>query len=296
MREPADLTPEALRRMPLPRPEGGGKEERGRILLVGGSPELPGAALLAGTAALRAGAGKLQVATVGSLAPALGLALPEARVVGLDETRDGGIAPSAVDGLVARARACAALLIGPGLMDGAATAALARGLLAGLDGPALVLDAAAMMNLRAEAEVLRRHGGRAIVTPHPGEMAGMLGLDKREVEADPAGIARRAAAELGCVIVLKGACTRICTPDGESWASAHGPVGLATSGSGDTLAGLMAGLLARGAAALQAALWAVHVHAEAGRRLGHRVGPLGFLAGELPGLFPAILSDLAPAG
>ncbi|GJE43201.1 NAD(P)H-hydrate dehydratase [Methylobacterium soli] len=294
MHAPTDLTPATLRRMPLPRPQGGSKEERGRILVVGGSRELPGAPLLAGRAALRAGAGKLQVATLASLALGLGLALPEARVIGLDETQAGGIAPAALETLLPRVAACAALLVGPGMMDAEAVARLTRDLLLGCDGPALVLDAAAMMRLRADAEALRRHRGRAIITPHPGEMAGLLGIDKREVEADPVGIARRTAASLGCIVILKGACTRICTPEGEAWASAHGPVGLATSGSGDTLAGLLLGLLGRGAAPLQAALWAVHVHAEAGRRLGHQVGPLGFLAGELPGQFPGILADLAP--
>src|ERR671913_365624 len=132
------VTAELLREMPLPQPsETGDKDERGRVLVVAGSPEVPGGALLAGVAALRAGAGKLQIATAASVAPHLGLAVPEALVVALPETVTGGIAPEAVELLLPRAERCDAILIGPAMIDDDAVAALATALL-GVEGPAFV--------------------------------------------------------------------------------------------------------------------------------------------------------------
>ncbi len=288
------ITADLLRRMPLPQPDGDGdKEQRGRVLVVAGSVEVPGGALLAGIGALRAGAGKLQIATAASIAPHLGLALPEALVSGLPETPDGGIAPDSARRLAGRAAHCDAVLIGPGMMDEPAVAALTAALLAGLDGPAFVLDAAALAGLGDDPAPLHRHGGRVVLTPHAGEMAALLGRTRDRVLADPLGAARQAAARLRAVVVLKGGQTRIVSPQGEAWIYRDGAVGLATSGSGDTLAGIVAGLLARGAAPLQAAAWGVRLHGEAGNRLTRRHGPLGFLARELLAEIPAAMAALA---
>lgn len=295
MSAPSPVDPAQLRRMPLPEPrDGGGKEERGRVLVVGGSRELPGAVLLAGTAALRAGAGKLQIGAPASLGIPLGLAVPEALVAGLAETEAGSVAAEAADRVVELGGRCRAVLLGPGLAVDDDTEALVRRVLTGLDGPAIVLDAAAMMRIADAPGALARQPGRVVITPHAGEMAGILGISKDEIEADPIGTARRAARQLGVVVVLKGACSFIARPDGEAWSCRHGNVGLATSGSGDTLAGIMTGLLGRGAEPLQAALWAVYLHGEAGNRLARRVGPLGYLARELPAEVPAVLAELAP--
>lgn len=289
-----ELTPETLRRMPLPEAAGGDKESRGRVMVVGGCAEVPGAVLLAGTAALRAGAGKLQMATVRSLAPYLALAMPEARVIGLAETPAGDIALSAAEALRQTIGRCDAVLIGPGMLAEAEAAGFTAALLQIPPGPGLVLDAAALSGVRDARELLRRHGGRVVITPHAGEMAGLLGMDKAAVEADPLGIARRVAEMLHVVVALKGETTWIAGPQGSAWVNRHGGVGLGTSGSGDTLAGLIAGLMARGADAGRAAAWGVHVHAEAGERLTRAQGRLGFLAREIPGELPAILSGLAP--
>ncbi|CAO3418327.1 NAD(P)H-hydrate dehydratase [Azospirillum doebereinerae] len=285
------ITRDLLRTMPLPQPdEDGDKEQRGRVLVVAGSVEVPGGALLAGIGALRAGAGKLQIATAASVAPHLGLALPEALVAGLPETPDGGIAPDSAKRLAARAARCNAVLVGPGMMDEPAVGALTAALLTMLETPSFVLDAAALVGLGADPAPLHRHGGRMVLTPHAGEMAALLGCDRDTVVADPLGAARRAATKLRAVVVLKGGCTRIVSPQGEAWAYHDGSVGLATSGSGDTLAGILVGLLARGATPLQAAIWSVWLHGEAGNRLTRRHGPLGFLARELLAEIPAAMA------
>lgn len=289
------VTAALLRRMPLPRHrEGDDKNARGSVLVAGGCAELPGAVLLAGVAALQAGAGRLQLAVCRSVAPPLGVAVPEARVIALPETEEGHIAAAAAPLLARQGSRARALALGPGMMGGAEGEALTAGLLEALEGPALVLDAGALAVLPACRDALRRHAGRIVITPHDGEMAALLGIPRAAVQDDPLGAARQAASRFQAVVVMKGGCTRIVTPQGEAWQCDRGNVGLATSGSGDTLAGMVAGLLARGATPLQAALWGVYAHGEAGRRLALAQGPVGFLARMLPGEVPRILAELAP--
>jgi ADP-dependent NAD(P)H-hydrate dehydratase len=288
------VTPELLRQNPLPVPASGDKESRGRVLIVGGPLQVPGAVLLAGEAALRAGAGKLQIATAVTIAPQMGLAMPEARVIGLEETDDGDLAPEGAGRLADFVRQAQAVLIGPGLMPGPATNGLATGLLDALESPA-VLDAGALGCLAELAGSLGRHGGRLVITPHAGEMSHLLGRDRDAIEADPAGAAREAAAKLHCVVVMKGARTHILSPQGEAWLFEGGTVGLATSGSGDTLGGIIAGLLARGTEPVWAAIWGVFLHGEAGTRLVRRGGGIGFLAREIPGEVPPIMAEFAPS-
>jgi hydroxyethylthiazole kinase-like uncharacterized protein yjeF len=285
------LTADWLRTVPLPLPaEDDDKSQRGTVLVVGGCAEVPGAVLLAGEAALRAGAGRLQLATARSVALNLALAVPEALVVALDETTGGCIAPGAARALLPRLGRCSAALIGPGLpADGAD--ALTTAMLDGVEpGLGLVLDAGGLSEMASRPEALRRHAGQTVITPHGGEMARLLGVSREEVSADPLRAARRAAELLGAVVAMKGAQTWIVAPRGEVLSCTHGHVGLATSGSGDTLAGVIAGLLARGADPLRATAWGVWLHAEAGHRLARRVGPLGFLARELLAEVPRIMA------
>ena len=298
MSGPTPVTPELLRSMPLPRhEEGDDKDGRGRVLVVAGSVEVPGAALLSGIGALRAGAGKLQMATCRSVALHLGMAVPEALVAGLDETPGGGISADEADKLAKRAGRCDALLLGPGMADddGEATLLTKRILERVEGGPGVVLDAASLPDLRDGDEVLRRHAGRVILTPHAGEMAKLLGIPKAEVETDPVGAARRAAAALHAVVAMKGGCTFVVSPQGVAWSCDQGNVGLATSGSGDTLAGVITGLVARGAPPVQATLWGVFLHGEAGNRLARARGPVGFLARELLAEVPSIMAELDAA-
>jgi ADP-dependent NAD(P)H-hydrate dehydratase len=290
---PTVITPEVLRAWPLPQPdEGGDEEERGRVLVVGGSVEMPGAVMLAATAALRAGAGKLRVATVRSVAAGMALAVPEARVFALPETEAGDLSPAAAEDLAARANAVDAVLFGPGMSDEQGAARLVRELAPRLERPALVLDAAALAGLAADDGLLSQVEGRVILTPHAGEMASMLGVERERITRDAARTARQAAARWGAVVALKGRETIIAAPDGQAYCNRAGNVGLATSGSGDTLAGVIAGLAARGAEPLQAAVWGVFLHACAGDRLAERMGQLGFLARELLAEIPPLMAEL----
>jgi hydroxyethylthiazole kinase-like uncharacterized protein yjeF len=285
------LTETLLRSLPLPKHgEGGSKQIRGQVLIVGGSRQVPGAALLAGTAALRAGAGILQIATVRSVAVALAVAMPEAMVIGLDETAEGDIAASAADRIADLAANCDSVLIGPGMLDEASASLIAARTLDAAPRTSVVLDAAAFTGMKGY-EQFSAHGGRLAVTPHAGEMAKFLGDDRDEIENDMLGAGRRAAEKTSGVVAMKGAETHILAAE-SAWLSRQGSIALATSGSGDTLAGLLAGLLARGADPVTATLWAVYVHGEAGLRLEMQHGKFGALARELPAMFPAIINEL----
>jgi hydroxyethylthiazole kinase-like uncharacterized protein yjeF len=272
-------------------PEEGSKDERGSVFVVAGAPQMPGAAVLAATAALRAGAGKLQIGTVASVAAHVAIAVPESLVVALDEAPSGAISLAAVAKIVERANRADAVVIGPGLVDEFASSALIAAITAGLERPA-VIDAAALACFADHPGAIARLGGRAVLTPHAGEMAAMLGRQRDEIEADQARFAREAAERFGAVVALKGAQTYIAAPDGAMYRNARGHVGLATSGSGDVLAGIIGGLLARGAEPVQAAVWGVYLHARAGQVLGERTG-IGFLARDIPAEVPLLMRDLS---
>jgi hydroxyethylthiazole kinase-like uncharacterized protein yjeF len=286
-----------LRAWPLPMPQADGdKEARGHVLVLGGSREMPGAVILAATAALRAGVGKLTIATGQSVAQLVALAIPEARVLGLAETDTGGLQLSAVARLDPLADRINAILVGPGMQDEPATAGLVHALLPRLGDSdvKVVLDATAMGALRHPpgGNDRFRFARPVVLTPHAGEMAHLTGVPKTDVCAAPWPLAQRCAERWNAVVALKGAVTWIAAPGGEGWRHEGGNVGLAISGSGDVLAGIIAGCAARGATLAQAACWGVALHARAGERLAARCGTLGFLARELCNEIPALL-DIA---
>ncbi|WP_425228416.1 NAD(P)H-hydrate dehydratase [Sphingomonas sp.] len=273
---------------PLPDPRGG-KDARGQVLAIGGSSAVPGALRLTGEAALRAGAGKLRLATIATAALPLGIAFPEAAVLALPEA-EGEIAATAGPALTKAAAHADALVFGPGMVDQAAAAELMR-VVAAIDAPdaCLVLDAAAVACAGPLDRLLEAWRGRLVLTPHAGEAASLLDCEMATIAADQAGAARAAAERFGAVVVLKGAETVVAAPEGVLLHYRGGGPGLGTAGSGDVLAGVVAGLLARGTAPLPAACWGVWMHGEAGRRLALDTAPVGFLARELLPLLPAFL-------
>jgi len=315
------VTPTLLRGWPLPG-GGSGKDDRGSVLVIGGARKTPGAALLAGTAALRAGAGRLTLGVAGSTAVQVAVALPEAGVVGLAETDGGAVRGTGVSALAEELEKAAAVLVGPGLDDMDEAASLLRELLnldsgraggegRGSDGgdgdgdstdrPAIVLDAYALGCLPDLLDELGVWAGRLILTPNITESGVLLGRDVQDLHQDVAEIAERYGAVVSCqgVIAVPAGHTKGKPrdeggqADGGLWEITTGYGGLGTSGSGDILAGAIAGLRARGISDAQATCWGTHLHAAAGDRLASRLGSLGYLARELADELPALMVELA---
>lgn len=287
---PETVTPALLRAWPLSDPTGG-KETRGTVLVVGGSATTPGAVRLAGEAALRAGAGKLALATARSVVAALAVAVPEARVLRLDEDEDGSLGSGVGASVLEAACSADALLAGPGFVDPEASVALLERILADLEGP-VALDALGTAYLTAHPDGLAHLDGRAVVTANPKELARILGRDEGETADDALGAALELAQRAGAVVLAGGVTKHIASPDGRCWAVEGGGPGLGVSGSGDVQAGIVAGLLARGAEPAQAAVWAAYLHARSGERLAAAVGRLGYLARELPAEVPRVLAEI----
>jgi hydroxyethylthiazole kinase-like uncharacterized protein yjeF len=289
------VTPTLLRSLPLPDHGGeSSKHERGAVLVVGGSRQMPGAVLLAGTAALRMGAGSLAVATAATASPSLAMALPEARAVGLPERADDEGSVDAGAGVVARLRSrverADAVLIGSGMASDPELGALVDDVAAANPHAVVVLDAGALVALSSGA--VRAAADRVVALPNPAEMATLLEVGIDEVLSDLPGALASAMDRFGTVLALRGSETWIADPSGDTYVERGGHPSLATSGSGDVLAGAVAGLAARGATPLAAAVWAVHGHAVAGERLAARGLGLGALARELLDELPLAMRAL----
>ncbi|GAB2959713.1 NAD(P)H-hydrate dehydratase [Amycolatopsis acidiphila] len=272
-----------LREWPVP------ADDRGTAFVLGGARTVPGAVLLTGTAALRAGAGTLQLGASERHAVALGVAVPESSVFGLPETAGGAISRDAADVLADVLPQARAVVIGPGLTDADETFALLERVLPLVSADArLVLDAFALGALSRQPALVKSWAGHVVLSPNHVEAAFLLDRAKEEIDDY-----ERAAAEIAdryqAVVTLMGA---IATPAGDLWVDGGGHIGLATSGSGDVLAGLIGGFLARAADPAQAACWATHVHAMAGQRLIPRTGLTGLLARDLVGEVGAVISEL----
>ncbi|MFN2528675.1 MAG: NAD(P)H-hydrate dehydratase [Candidatus Baltobacteraceae bacterium] len=272
------ITPALLRRYPLPAAGRGGKDERGSVVIAAGAPQVPGAAILAATAALRAGAGKLKIATAQQTISTVAVAMPEALVLPFEE-------------LQKNVEDADAVVLGPGMLDERQCLELLGAVLKRMQCP-ILLDAAAITALAQQPELLKQSSAQAVLTPHYGEMARLLHIDRKDIEESPAAYAMQAARDFGAVVALKAADTYVATPQGELYCNRAGTPGLATSGSGDTLAGIIGGLLARGLGATAATVWGVFLHARAGEELTRKIG-IGFLARELPAEIPRLMRRLS---
>jgi ADP-dependent NAD(P)H-hydrate dehydratase len=259
---------------------------------MGGAAEVPGALLLSGIAALRVGAGKLQLAAPKSASTQLAVAVPEARVFALNESGDGFLDRKSAGRAADCVHSASAILIGPGMLNEDATRGFMDEVLRKIADRPLVIDALALIAVKGGRYHFAEETG-VVLTPNQAEMARITGDKPESIAADPLGVATRVAQDVNAVVALKGPQTFIATPYGEVFRYAEGDVGLATSGSGDVLAGALVGLLARGATLDQAAVWATYLHGAAGNRLAHRMGPLGFLARELSDELPALMNGLA---
>lgn len=286
--ESRDLTRQELHRFPLPAYRDSDKTEHGYLVVIAGSRYTPGSAALATSAAMRSGVGQVTAITVESTASALSMRIPEARIVPIAEASDGGFTQSVIDCIREHAKTCGAVVAGPGMAGGEVSAEVAKSLL-GLPMP-VVLDAALLYPLRKFEGDCRARSAPAILLPHKVEMAALLDCSQEEAERDRLGCARRASTCFNALVLAKGPVSHVAAPDGRIWTYSGGAPGLGVAGSGDTLAGIIGALLARGADPLTALLWGVLLHGEAGELLSSRIGPVGFYAREIPDEIPALLA------
>ncbi|HEX3179559.1 MAG TPA: NAD(P)H-hydrate dehydratase [Methylomirabilota bacterium] len=263
-----------------PRARDAHKGTYGHLLAVAGSVGKTGAAALCARAALRAGAGLVTVATPASVQPVVATLLLEAMSAPLPETDARTVALKARDSLLELAMSRDAVAIGPGLGLDDETLRLARGLAHELPRP-LALDADALTALAGHLDELRGAPAERYLTPHPGEMARMLGVPVADVQRDRVGISRRVAVDYGVHVCLKGSRSVIARPDGRVFVNPTGNPGMASGGSGDVLTGMLGGLLARGLPADRVLGAAVYLHGLAGDVAAERMGEEAMVAGDI---------------
>lgn len=284
--DPTPIDAELLDSWPLPE-QGGDKSDRGRVLVVGGARQTPGAVLLAAETALRVGAGKVQVATASDTAAAVAVALPEGFVQGLPVLHGGELAVAGADRVVELAESADVVLLGSGMGDPECADLFLTQVVPRLD-TLVVLDALGTAFLTGNLDGMRHLAGRVLLTPNLTETAAMLERSEQEVQDDQLGAARAIAEATGAAVLSGGEVSYVVSPQGESWSCSAGVPGLATAGSGDVKAGVVTGLLARGATPEQAAAWGAWAHARAGERLA-RESP-GFLARDVSREIPRELN------
>ena len=287
--EPTQLDEALLRAWSLPLDDHGDKKTRGTVLVIAGSTTTAGAALLAGTAALRMGAGRLQIATAEPIAMDLSIAMPEAMVLPLAVGTDNQLVPGCADDELAELVSDAqAILVGPGMVGSDAIHAIVGLIMMQISRDAiLVADAAALRSVAStELIATRSVAERLLLTPNRDELAELARLLRVDANIDPS---MPVARELAGVVTCFGDVTAY---DGRRWRAVAATPGLGTSGSGDVLAGLAAGAAARCGDPAQAACWATYVHAAAGNRLSDRFGTTSFIARELLAEVPYVLANL----
>jgi hydroxyethylthiazole kinase-like uncharacterized protein yjeF len=270
----------------------------GHPIVIAGSRGKSGAAILAARGALRTGAGLVTAAIPESVAAIVAGGQPELMTEPMPDREGHFAAPGTIEKLKALAEGMTALIAGPGIGVSEDTHKLVAWLVGegAQPGRPLLLDADAL-NVIAEVgpAMLKSAKGPVVLTPHPGEMARLLGISNSAVNADRIGAARRLAELSGAAVLLKGARSVIATPEGTVFVNSSGNAGMATAGMGDVLSGIVGALLGQGLASGNALALGVYVHGLAADRLAERLGPVGYLAGDLAAELPAAFASLSSA-
>lgn len=269
-----------------PRPPDGHKGTFGDALFIAGARNYYGAPTFAALAFLKAGGGYSRLAAPASVIPyAAGIA-PEVVFAPQAETETGGLALEAREVLLELAGAVDFVVLGPGLSLAQETQELVRVLLPAIDRPLLV-DGDGLTAVAAELQAVRRRTAPTVLTPHPGEMARLTGLSVSEIRADRVGVVRRTAAELGAIIVLKGARSLVGLPDGRVFVNPTGNSGMASAGSGDVLTGTIAAMAGLGLTLEDAVPAGVYLHGLAGDLAARAKGEDGITARDILEHLPA---------
>jgi NAD(P)H-hydrate epimerase len=261
------------------------KNRVGTVAVIAGSTGYCGAASLTATACLRSGAGLSYLAIPKSLNTIFAGKLTEVVLWPCEDSGRGYLGAGNLEELISRIEPQNALAIGPGLGQAEATGQLLFALLASLNKP-VVLDADGLNLVSRNIDAVNTYQGPMVLTPHPGELARLIGKSTQQIAADRIAVARQTAIALGKVLVLKGSPTVIAEPAGKVYINSSGNAGMATAGSGDVLTGAVAALLAQGLSALDAALVGVYIHGAAGDLAREQKGEMGMIARDILAMLP----------
>jgi hydroxyethylthiazole kinase-like uncharacterized protein yjeF len=286
------LTDEWARKTLPARSRNANKGSFGKVMVVAGSVNYSGAAYLACSGALRGGAGLVTLATARTLQPVVASRLAEATYLPLPEAEPGVIGGEAREVIRKGMGQYNVLLIGCGLGQHPATAGMVKSLLGKKGLPAAVIDADGLNIISSVKEWWREIPGDTVLTPHPGEMSRLCGLTVEKIQADRINIAMKYAAEWQKTVVLKGAYTVTATADGRCAVSPFANPGMASGGTGDVLAGVIAGLAAQGLLPYEAAALGVYLHGAAGEKVRNEMGDTGMVASDLLAKLPATIKGI----
>ncbi len=267
------------------------KMECGRVLVVGGSVGLTGAAALCSLSAMRSGAGVVTLGVPSRLHDIMEVKLTEVMTIPLSDEGSGHLAEEAAEEVLSLESRFDVLALGPGLGRQEGTVRAVWRLLARWSKP-LVLDADGLNAAALNPTIMEERIFPTVITPHPGELGRLLGKSPQEIQSDRLGSAMEASRRFGCVTVLKGAYTLVVSPEGKVYINPLALPGLATAGSGDVLTGAVSALAAQGATPLSAAASGVYLHGKSAEIAASVVGPVGFLAGDLVSHLPLALGSL----
>ena len=282
---------ELIKKFPM-KPQDTHKGDFGHVLVIAGSTGYTGAAYLASQAVIRSGSGLVTLAIGKSLYGIMATKLTEVMVRPFFETRDCSLSLLAEKELVTFAEKCNSIAIGPGISQNKETQHLTRNLIAKLNKP-MVVDADGINALPGHLDVLKNAKAPLILTPHPGEMARLIGQEVSYVQKDRKGLALSFASEYNTVLVLKGYETIVAAPNGESYKNETGNVGMASGGTGDILTGMIASFIGQALEPFTAASLAVYFHGLAGDLAAKEKGFLGLIATDLLNKIPEVLKTLA---
>ncbi|OPY58015.1 MAG: Bifunctional NAD(P)H-hydrate repair enzyme Nnr [Pelotomaculum sp. PtaU1.Bin035] len=285
------ITEELVRDWLPPRPSAAHKGDFGRVLVVAGSRGMTGAASLVGEAALRSGSGLITVAVPETLHDILEAKLTEVMTVPLPDTGNGNLSLGARQRILSLLEGVNVLALGPGLSTEPEVATMVRELLPLVRVPC-VLDADGLNALAGNVEILRKIQTPVVITPHPGEMARLMGVTTREIQEDRLSVASKAAASWNVVALLKGARTVVAAPGGAIYINPTGNPGMATAGSGDVLTGIVASLISQGLDPALAASAGAYIHGMAGDMGAREKGMIGLTAGDIITYLPAAIREI----
>ena len=273
------------------RPAEGHKGTFGRVVVVAGSTGMTGAACLAAMAALRSGVGLVTLGIPASLNDILENKLTEVMTRPLQDGGTGCLQEEALDDILELVGNADVLAMGPGLGKSGGVFEVLRNILGRID-ISIVLDADGLNHISRDISLLGKHTGPVVITPHPGEMARLTGLSVAQIMESPGEVAQKFSRETGAVVLLKGATTVVCHPDGRIYFNTTGNSGMATAGSGDVLTGVIAGFIVQGYEPFDAAVLGAFVHGYAGDLAADARGQAGMVAGDILEAVPMALKKM----